>query len=273
MSWGSSSMLAARSTLPTRVTRGSAVSFLRPSLGAVPAARSAMYCRCIASDAPVCMVRNFQTRNGVCSCPSRSWRKNTGPRESSRTAIATTRNSGESSSNPNPAPARSISRLQAAQNGNVRPLMSESVDMGASPPAEKPASQDPTPEASASRRQLWIPRGEGAAATAIGAGAAGLVIWLSFESGGFFPGTTALAALIVLGVLLVFATTARRPAAGLRPRLAIGIAVLALYSLWQLISSSWSHAPGRAALASDLTLLYVLVTATTGLMVTTSTRV
>src|SRR4051794_1438813 len=217
------------------------------------------------------MVRNFHTSNGRRSRPRRSWRKKTGPRESRRTAIATTANSGARRSSPTPAPARSTARLHAYQSGWEGEALSESVDMGR--PGEKPAAAEPTHGPPRLRRWRRIIGSDAATASAIGVAAAGLVIWLSFESGGFFPGTTALAILVVLAGLVVFAMVAQGPGAGLRPRLGIAVGALALYALWQLISSSWSHTPGRAALASDLTLLYVLVTIATGLLVTTPARV
>src|SRR3954454_7222570 len=149
--------------------------------------------------------------------------------------------------------------------------MSEPVDMGGH--ANLPAAGDPTQGSPPPRRRRQGLSGDGRAAGAIGVACAGLVIWLSFESGGFFPGTTALAILVGLAGLVVFAMVAQGPGAGLRPRLGVAVVALALYALWQLISSSWSHTPGRAALASDLTLLYVLVTIATGLLVTTPARV
>lgn len=107
----------------------------------------------------------------------------------------------------------------------------------------------------------------------IGALSALLVAYLSFSAGGFFPGTTALAAIALIAILVVFIMTARRPGAAIGIRLIAGVVLLALFALWQLVSSSWSHAPGRALLAFDLTLLYVLVLAASGLLVDRPERV
>jgi O-antigen ligase len=102
---------------------------------------------------------------------------------------------------------------------------------------------------------------------AIGAITAVFIAFLSFSAGGFFPGTTAVAVLFVLAVLVVVVMTARRPGAALSARLIAATVALALFALWQLVSSSWSDAPGRALLAFDLSLLYVLVLATAGLTI------
>lgn len=98
-----------------------------------------------------------------------------------------------------------------------------------------------------------------------GLATAAFVCFLSFSAGGFFAGTTAIAVIALLVVLVVLVSVARRPASGLGLGLGLGLGALGLFALWQLISSRWSHAPGRALLAFDLTLLYVLVLAAAGL--------
>ena len=68
---------------PTRVTRGSALILNigpRVLVLAVELARS--------SSAPAFIERNLKMRNGLPPRPMRSWRKKTGPRESSLMAIA-----------------------------------------------------------------------------------------------------------------------------------------------------------------------------------------
>lgn len=89
---------------------------------------------------------------------------------------------------------------------------------------------------------------------------------LSFSAGGFFPGTTAVAALSVLALLVVFVSVARHPASALGWPLIGGVTALALFALWQLLSAGWSDAPGRAIIASHLTLFYVLVLTAAGLI-------
>ena len=127
--------------------------------------------------------------------------------------------------------------------------MAESVDIDGDEHSPQRDSTRPLPELS------------------IGLLSAALVSYLAFNAGGFFPGTTALAAIFLVGVLVVFTMTVRRPGAAVSGRLTAGVVLLALFALWQLVSSSWSHAPGRALLAFDLTLLYVLVLATAGLTI------
>lgn len=108
-----------------------------------------------------------------------------------------------------------------------------------------------------SRYPGW-PSGERRAAAAIAAAALALVVYLGFNAGGFFPGTVALASMALLVVLVVVASVADRPLAAVRGRLVVAVVALAGFALWQLLSSGWSGAPGRAALASQLSVLYVL---------------
>lgn len=86
-----------------------------------------------------------------------------------------------------------------------------------------------------------------------------LILYLSFQSGGFFPGATAIAGvacLLLLGVIV-----AARPDLLARPtwRLAIPGGALALLCAWILTSSLWSDAPARAVIEFDRALLYLAV--------------
>ena len=88
---------------------------------------------------------------------------------------------------------------------------------------------------------------------------------LTFRSGGFFAGDTALA-VVVLGLALVlWVTLVNRPFEALTAPLAIAIAALVLFAVWALLSQSWSHSPSRAVIESDRTLLYVLAVILFGL--------
>lgn len=99
-----------------------------------------------------------------------------------------------------------------------------------------------------------------------------LVVALSFEAGGFFPGATAAAA-VALVVLLVFhVTLAERPFAGLSLLFLIGAVALGLLALWTLISAWWSEAPARALLEYDRALLYLLAFVALGLAGRTPAR-
>lgn len=90
-----------------------------------------------------------------------------------------------------------------------------------------------------------------------GALAGTLAAW----SGGFFPDTTAAAAIAVLAALLVRMALAARPFAGLGVGGGLAVAALTLLAAWTLVSSWWSDAPARAVLEYDRTLLYAALLA------------
>jgi O-antigen ligase len=97
------------------------------------------------------------------------------------------------------------------------------------------------------------------ASAAVFGGSTLLTVYLGFEAGGFFPGSTALAAIGVAVALILRIGAARDPFGGLTWRSAVAIAAIALLAVWTLLSSAWSHAPGRAVLEFDRVLLYLLV--------------
>ncbi len=86
-----------------------------------------------------------------------------------------------------------------------------------------------------------------------------LIVFLGFNAGGYFPGTPAVAAVIVTQVLLVRIVQARHPFEGLAPITLVAIAALALYAALTLASALWSHSTGRALLEFDRAWLYLLV--------------
>ena len=101
---------------------------------------------------------------------------------------------------------------------------------------------------------------------AVGVAIAGLTVFLGFNAGGFFPGATAIAALVVclltvLGIMLV-----SRPFESFTPGLLVPLALLAGFAVWTLVSAAWSDASGRALLEFDRALLYVLVFAFFGML-------
>lgn len=86
-----------------------------------------------------------------------------------------------------------------------------------------------------------------------------LTVYFAFNSGGMFEVTTAFGALVVLVVMVLGATVARNPLAGLTPRGLLACGSLALFALWTLLSARWSHATGRALIAFDRVLLYLAI--------------
>jgi hypothetical protein len=85
------------------------------------------------------------------------------------------------------------------------------------------------------------------------------VAYASFSAGGYFAGTTAVAAVVVAVVLVLRLTLAERPFAGLSGPVAVAAGAMAAFALWTLASAGWSHAPARAMLEFDRVLLYLLV--------------
>lgn len=88
--------------------------------------------------------------------------------------------------------------------------------------------------------------------------AGGLTAYLGFEQGGFFAGTTALAAVVVAIALLLRVTLAEDPFRSFGPAAAVGAAAIAGLAIWTLASQAWSDAPARALIEFDRTLLYLL---------------
>ncbi|MGI8728869.1 MAG: tetratricopeptide repeat protein [Solirubrobacteraceae bacterium] len=83
-----------------------------------------------------------------------------------------------------------------------------------------------------------------------------LTVYFGFRAGGFFAGTTAWVAALLLLLLAARVLTVARPAEGINRGVALAVAGLALFALWTLISSRWSQAPGRALIEFDRALLY-----------------
>src|ERR1700675_392738 len=73
-----------------------------------------------------------------------------------------------------------------------------------------------------------------------------LLIFLSFNAGGFFPGTPALVAVVLLLLLASRIILVPQPFAGFSPALAVAAGALSLYAVWTLLSASWSDSTWRA---------------------------
>jgi hypothetical protein len=85
-----------------------------------------------------------------------------------------------------------------------------------------------------------------------------LVVYFSFDSGGFFPDSVALGDIVVALLLVVRLGLAERPLAALGRRALVPLVGFAGLAGWALLSQVWSHAPGRATVAFDRDLLYAL---------------
>jgi O-antigen ligase len=99
-----------------------------------------------------------------------------------------------------------------------------------------------------------------------------LVLFLSFNSGGYFPDTTAFATLVLLAILALRAVLASEPFAGFGRPLAVATCGLALLTAWALASSAWSDAPARSLLDANRDLLYLLTLVVCGSMPRTAAR-
>lgn len=84
-----------------------------------------------------------------------------------------------------------------------------------------------------------------------------LLVYLSFNAGGSFPGSPALVA-VLLALALATSLALRLPPDRC-PRSATGLlGAFAAYTVWVLVSATWSHAPERALIKAELPLLYGL---------------
>jgi O-antigen ligase len=86
-----------------------------------------------------------------------------------------------------------------------------------------------------------------------------LVVFLGFNAGGYFPGTPAVAALVLTQILLVRIVQAQHPFEGLAPMTLVAIGALACYAALTLASGIWSHSMSRALIEFDRAWLYLLV--------------
>lgn len=84
------------------------------------------------------------------------------------------------------------------------------------------------------------------------------LLFLAFRAGGFFAGTTGLADVIALVVLVLVLQVARRPFAGVGAAALVPVVALALLAVWALVSAAWSDATARAVADFDRYLLYGL---------------
>ncbi|HKP91381.1 MAG TPA: O-antigen ligase family protein [Thermoleophilaceae bacterium] len=101
----------------------------------------------------------------------------------------------------------------------------------------------------------------------------GLVVYFSFNAGGFFPGTVGLACVIVIQLLIVRVLLADHPFEGFRSGVAVIGAPLAAFTAWILLSGLWSDSHDRVLIEFDRALLYLVLFLLFGVTVRTATRI
>lgn len=99
------------------------------------------------------------------------------------------------------------------------------------------------------------------------------LVFFSFNAGGFFPGSPALVAVVLLLLLVSRLLVAAQPFAGFGRPLAIAAGALGVYTLWSLLSGTWSDSSWRAVVEFDRGLLYLLALVLYGSMPRESWRV
>jgi tetratricopeptide (TPR) repeat protein len=113
---------------------------------------------------------------------------------------------------------------------------------------------------------LWMRAADADARGVIGATASGallcapalLIVFFSFDSGGFFPDSVALGDIALAVMLVIRLALAERPLGAFGRRALVPLIGFAGLAVWALLSQFWSHAPGRATIAFDRDLLYAL---------------
>src|SRR5205823_6144015 len=88
-----------------------------------------------------------------------------------------------------------------------------------------------------------------------------LVVFFSFNGGGFFPGRQGLVAFLLWVALALGIALDPSPFSGISRLGAVAVGCLLLYALIELVSGSWSHAWGRSFVAFGTSLLYALTVA------------
>ena len=99
-----------------------------------------------------------------------------------------------------------------------------------------------------------------------------IVVYFSFDSGGYFPASPAFAAIVLTILLILRVTLVEAPFASFSRGLAVAAAALGLFAAWILLSGTWSHAHGRALIEFDRAYAYLLLLVLVGSVARTSTR-
>jgi len=85
------------------------------------------------------------------------------------------------------------------------------------------------------------------------------VLLLAFQACGFFPSSWAALGFVAAVVLALRIVLVERPFAGFSAWSGVTAGALALFGIWILLSSGWSHAPGRALVEFGRLLTYLLI--------------
>jgi hypothetical protein len=88
---------------------------------------------------------------------------------------------------------------------------------------------------------------------------AALMVWLSFNAGGFFAKEAAVAAFVLLFALLLWVTLSESPFGRSTASLTLAVGALALLGAWILVSAVWSDSPARSLLEFDRLLIYLSI--------------
>ncbi|HEX3519038.1 MAG TPA: O-antigen ligase family protein [Solirubrobacteraceae bacterium] len=110
-------------------------------------------------------------------------------------------------------------------------------------------------ELAEARRRHWI---EVVGWAGVAALVPAVLIYLSFNAGGYFPSANGFVAILLAQALVLRTCLSPRPFEGFSRALAVPLVALALYAAWQLTSALWSHATARTLDSYDRTLLYLL---------------
>lgn len=99
-----------------------------------------------------------------------------------------------------------------------------------------------------------------------------LIVYLSFNSGGYFPDSVAVATILLIVLLVARLTVVDAPTAGFSAPLAVAAGALGLFAVWVLASAAWSDAPTRALVEFDRAFFYLLLLVLCGVAPRTSSR-
>lgn len=99
-----------------------------------------------------------------------------------------------------------------------------------------------------------------------------LIVYFAFDSGGYFPSSPAFAAILLIFVLILRVTLVDQPFIAFSRPLAIAVSAMGLLTAWTLLSSAWSHSPGRALIEFDRSFAYLLMLVLFGSVARSSSR-